>query len=482
MSGSTSLPIFKSKQDSGASKYRFSKLSLLSLGAVANILIWFLAVLYIKITPKTYTSEWGLNVLEASSGVDVSLPEGWRTSESRESFRGVPSKDPRAEYVFLVQNTGLLEAAATSMELSLVDFGAPEVTTEPSSSIIRFVMEGETPEQAQKKALALNLTLEERIEELRQREVSRRKEDTQKEIDEARQQLEDAQGKLLSHKVQSGLSSDAQIQDLAVGIEQLRRQYAQALAQEKGLESRTQQLARDLSETTNGAAAAYKLLNDPVYQNQFSSYGVVAAEHASLASQLGESHPQLVEKQAEMNGLLQVLQERASFLLGRPVDQLLLNELAVIAQDPSVEISRGSLFQETILGRASQIELRSKTQELLLQIEQLEGRLRILTESKVEADRLEQNLQAKEAFFASSITKLTLNEDDIDSIYPPIQLVTQPTLPEANEFISPNSRMAIVGALAGSFLIVVGIILVWPREIEYDASDNNALADLPFSP
>lgn len=489
MSRLFSLPIFKDDQkvDSAygfqhAFGFQLSKFSLIGLGASAIILMWALAIFYIKTTPKTYASEWGINVLGSSPGVDVALPEGWRASTNPGEFKSLTTEDPRADYVYLMQSSELLETAAASMELSSADFGGAAITTDQESSIIGMVMEGETPEQAQQKSLALYETLENRIEELRQQEVARRKEDTQKEIDAARQQLEDAQVKLLSHQSASGLSSDAQLEDLAVGIEQLRRQYAQALAQEKGFDSRAQKLELDIQEASRGSNDAYKLLSDPVYQNQFAAYGVAAAEYASLTSQLGSAHPQLVEKQAEMEGLANVLETRASFLLGKPTDQLTLNQLAAIAQDPSVEVARGNLFQAAILDRANQIELRAQSQELSNQIIELESRLRKLTESQVQAEIFESDLQAAEAFLASSITKLTLNEDGIDSIYPPIQLAAEPTLPDEDAYLSPNPKIAIVGALAGSFLVVVGLILFWPRENDQRILENDALADFPFNP
>ena len=482
MSGFSVLPTVKPNFEGKASGSQFSKFSLLSLGALANIVIWGLAILYLKVTPKTYTSEWGVNVLGSARGVDVSLPEGWRATASPDGFKQLTSEDPRADYVYLVQSPDLLKAAADRLDLSVEDFGEAEVTTDAESSIIGFVIEGETPELAQKKALALYETLEERVEALRQKEISRRKEETLRAIDEARDQLKDSQVLLLAHKAQSGLSSEAQIQDLAVGIEQLRRQYAQSLAEERGVNSRAQQLERNIQEISGGASDAYRLLGDPVYQNQFNAYGIAAAEYASLAAQLGEFHPRLVEKRAEVNGLTRELEDRASFLLGRPVDQHILTELSVIAQDPSVAISRGSLFQETVVERANQIELQAQTQELLKQIDTLEGRLRNLSDSQVKADGLERDLQAAEAFFAASVTKLTLNEDDIYSFYPPIQLAAQPTLPEEDEYISPNPQLTMIGALAGSFLVVVGLILFWPKQYKGKMIETDALADLPFTP
>ncbi|MEL6775659.1 MAG: hypothetical protein AAFO06_00260, partial [Cyanobacteria bacterium J06597_16] len=276
----------------------------------------------------------------------------------------------------------------------------------------------------------------------------------------------------------SGLSSESQIEDLAVGIEQLRREYAQSVAREKGLRSRVAQLSEDINESSAGAADAYRLQGDPVYQSQFQEYGTVAAAYADISAQLGDRHPQVVAKRAELEGLEAAVESRGSFLLGRPVDQSVLTQLAPVGLDPRVEASRGELFQSAVANRADQVGLQSQTEELANQMAGLENRLSRLSQEKVKIDRLRRDLQTAEALFASSVTKLNLNENDIYSIYPPIQLATEPTLPEDDKYISPSPTMAIVGALAGSFLVTTGLLLLWVNTRAPE--DEFETADFPF--
>jgi uncharacterized protein involved in exopolysaccharide biosynthesis len=145
-----------------------------------------------------------------------------------------------------------------------------------------------------------------------------------------------------------------------------------------------------------------------------------------------------------------------------------------------VEASRGDLFQEAVNSRASQSGLRSQTQELANQIGGLEGRLRQLSQEQFTVDRLERNLQVAEAIFASAVAKLNLSEGDIYSVYPPVQLAAEPTLPDEDKYVSPSPIVAIGGALAGSFLATTGLLLLWANRRNSTAEEQFVAADFPF--
>jgi uncharacterized protein involved in exopolysaccharide biosynthesis len=455
-----------------------SKLGYLGLGLLVNTLIWGLALAYLKMSPTTYKSEWGLSVLDTAADADVTLPEGGRAALAPAAYNASP-KDSRTDYVYLATSPDIIKAAAAQVGLSAQKFGKPEITTDEDSSIIAFVTEGETPEMAQKKATALRVVLDRRIDQLRKAELIRRERATKIDLENARQQVETAQKALASYQASSGLSSEAQIEDLAVGVEQLRREFALAIAEEKGLGSQVQQLAQDINESSAGAADSYRLQSDPVYQNQFQEYGVVAAAYADISAQLGPQHPQVVAKRAEVEGLASALQGRGSSLLGRTVDESELTQLAPIAIDPRVEAARGDLFQEAVNSRASQSGLQSQTLELSKQITELEDRLRQLSQEKFTVDRLERNLQVSEAIFASAVAKLNLSDSDIYSVYPPIQVAAEPTLPDEDKYVSPSPPIAIGGALAGSFLATTGLLLLWANR-RNSATEEQFAADFPF--
>ena len=451
---------------------RFSKLGYLGIGLLANTAIWGLAVAYLNLAPRGYKSEWAVKVLDTAPRVDLSLPGAAAPTNSGK--RGI-AEDPRSDYVYLIQSPDLVKDAAYQVGIPAEEFGEVDITTASLSSLIEFVIEGETPELAQKKARALHVVLDQRVDGLRKQELLRREQEARTSLESARERVEVAQEQLANFQLASGLNTDSQIDDLAGGLEQMRRDYSMILAQEQGLGSRVQQLATDINESSVGAADAYRLQSDPVFQSQFEEYGNIAAAYADISSQLGPQHPQVVAKRAELEGLGSAVENRGSFLLGRPVNQATLAQLAPISNDPRVAVARGDLFREAVTSRADQSGLQSQTQTLFNQISGLENRLQQMAQAKFTADRLRRDLQAAEALFASAVTKLTLNENDIYAIYPPLQLATEPTLAEEDQYISPSPTMTIVGALAASFLVITGLLLHWAntqgREEAFETAD-----------
>ena len=456
---------------------RVSSLGYLGLGLLANTIIWCLAAAYLNLAPKDYRSEWGVKILTSNAGVDVTLPEGWRASTGSNNSKPLVSEDPRSDYVYLIQSPGIKKAAASAVGIPVDDFGDLEITTDSQSTIIGLAISGETPKQAQNKANALYQALDHRVSQLRQAEVLRRRKETEASLKSARQKVDYAQGELADYQKSSGLNADSQIQDLASGIEQMRQQYAQTVAQEKGAGSQVQQLTADINASSAGAADSYQLQSDPVYQNQFKEYGVAAAAYADLSAQLGDQHPQVVAKRAEVQGLAAALESRGAFLLGRPVDQATLSQLAPLSLDPRVAASRGALFQEAVSGRANQSGLQSQSQELAKQMASLEDRLAKLSQDQFKVNALKRNLQSAETLYASALTTLNLSGEDIYSIYPPVQLATEPTLPAKDKYISPSPTLAIGGALACSFLVTTGLLLLWTNGREPKEDYEN---DLPF--
>lgn len=470
-----SFPQFPPQERTDKIHSQRSKWNYLGLGLLANTLIWGAALAYITLSPKEYKSEFGVKVLTTASDVDVTLPGGLRTSPS--SNNSGSAADSRSDYVYLLNSKALKKEAAAQVGMTVKDYGDLEVTTNPDSSIIELVVEGESPELAQEKARAMYAALDKTIEDLRKSEVARRESGTREDVDSARQQVTEAQKKLSGYQALSGLNSDSQIDNLASGIEQLRQQYAQALAQERGLDGRVSQLATDINDSSAGAGDAYSLQGDPVYQSQFVEYGSAAAEYADISSQLGDQHPQVVAKRAEVDGLLAAVETRGSFLLGRQVDQKTLTQLAPLSIDPRVAASRGTLFESAVADRASQKGLQSQTTELANQINVLETRLGTLTQNKFEADRLRQDLNTAETRFASSVATLGLSKADIYAIYPPIQLAAEPTLPDEDKYVSPSPTIAVVGALAGSFLATTGLLLLWTNRKDEEMPES---VDFPF--
>ncbi|MGD1864288.1 MAG: GumC family protein [Phormidesmis sp.] len=433
----------------------------LFLGVILNAIVWGGTLLYLRKAAPTYASTWGVIVLGEDANVDVSLPDSGRASTTGGGSRAQAFEDPRSDYLYIATSASVLEEAANQVGSESDEFGDPDITTDEDSAIMSFVIEGDTPDLAQRKSRALYVVLNQHIEQLRQNELARREQENQVTLEEARLRVETAQDELAQYQATSAFGSDQQLQGLATGIEELRRLRSEYSAQAEGLGGRIAQLNSDVDFESQDVSDAYSLQSDPVYQQQFTEYGRLSAEFSDVSSQLGAQHPQVVAKRAELQGAQAAVQQRGSFLLGRPVNQETLTRIAPLGLDPQVGVVRGELFRESVVNQADREGLISQNQTLASEINQMESRFNELSQEKFTIDRLRRNLQVAETIFASTLAKLDLNKNDIYSIYPPIQLVTEPTLPDENDPVSPNKKMIFLAGLAGSFVVTFGLLLLW---------------------
>ncbi|MEA5510557.1 hypothetical protein VB715_12355 [Crocosphaera sp. UHCC 0190] len=434
------------------------------LGAwvLSNAVVWGLVWAYLKLLPPTYTTQWGLMILGPDPGVDLNLQEvGQASSDSKNLNRQPPYQDVRSDYVYIANSPGILGKAAKLVNLSVDDFGEPDITTDDNSSIISFEMTGDTPEQAKQKSEVLYKLLIQEINRLRETEQQRRIQETQKILESARQQLNVSKSKLANYRAKASLSSDEQTKALATNVEALRQQKAQLLAQEQALNAHLQQLSKDVDFSDLEVSEAYMLQADKVYQQQVETYGQLNTDLANLLSELGSEHPQVLEKKNQLDSALIELQTRASLLLGKQISQTELVKLAALTLDPKLTTVRQELFQDFVTTRSELQATVAQFRELDTQLDQLEKKLKVLTQEQSTIDSLKIDLNIAEAIFSTTVTKLDLTKGNIDIIYPPVQLVGGPNLPDKDKPTSPDLKIGLVGGVAGSFLITVGFILYW---------------------
>lgn len=431
----------------------------LSLGILLNFVVWLIVAVYWKIAPPKYTSEWGIKILQTGAGVELNLPNIGQASSDFGSAKS--PQDTRTDYIYIASDHTLLEQAAEKIGMSAGDFGEPEMVTEEDGSIISWAVEGDTPLEAQQKAYIFHEVLTQKIENLRQAEIKRQEQHAQLILESARQKLDSAQDKLSTYQVSSSLSSEEQIKQLASNLEDLYRQQAELSAQEQGLNNLSQQLGQELELSSAEATAAYQLLEDDVYQQQQAQYAQARAELANLLSRFTAENPSVVNKQAELEEATLALQQRATFLLNRALSRQELERITYLILDPKVKTVREEVFKDLISNDAEVQKLAAQIQELEKQMAKLESRQRNIAQEKLTKDSFQRNLQVAEAIFTTTLAELDLGKENVYSLYPPTQLVKEPSLPQENQPTSPNLRMLFLAGIAGSFLVTTGLMLRW---------------------
>lgn len=425
-----------------------------------NSVVWILALTYLKFTPPTYTSQWGVKILETDSGVEVVLPDGGRATSAAGGWTPPTDQDPRNDYVYVATSPDLLAEAAAAADMTVEEYQEPSIKVDEANGIIAFQIEGSSAEEAQAKAIAFHQTMTQQIESLRTSELARQETETQATLAQAKEKLVAAQNKLSQYRAKSGISTDEQIKNLTDNIESLRRQKAEFAAQQEGLANRYVQLNQDINSlAAPNTGDAYKLVGDSVYQEYKTRYAQAQSAFTNLSDRFTPSHPIVQNKKVELNSIGEALKQRASQVLGRSMSLASLTRIDSLTLDPQNVLARESLQQDLISNRAEWQRSKGQNQELSVQIDSLEARLRNMSQEQFQVDSLNRDLQVAETVFAATLAKLDLGQENIYSIYPPLQLVTQPNVPEKQS--NPNPTSVFMGGLAGSFLVTTGLALLW---------------------
>jgi DNA-binding NarL/FixJ family response regulator/uncharacterized protein involved in exopolysaccharide biosynthesis len=438
----------------------------LKIWLLCNLIIWGSSIAYLQFKKPTYTSKWAIALPSSNLSTNIDLPEvGQASSESGSPFNS-DFADPRENYKYLVETDEVLKTSASKIKMSGKKFGNPKVKIIENTTLIQLQIQGDTPRLAQAKALALQSALEENLDRLREEESGSQSQNLEKTLAQTKQKLEAARQKLADFQTRTRLSSEEQPSILINNIEQLRRQSSEVIAEKQKITARSNQLLNNLGLSTSEATDALLLNSDPEFQEYLNNYSQTSTKLIKLKAQYLDNHPSVIAQQAEKDDIEKELYRRGESLLDRPVTQVALKMLNVNSSDSSGS-QRASLFQELISARAEQKGLENQAMELNKQITSLETKLATLTRFGSELEKLRRDVQLSEAVFSSSATRADLNKSQTSAAYPPMSLISRPSL--AKESTSPNKKYIFLGSFFSSLLLTTGIWSLWWRDRNFYA-------------
>ena len=443
----------------------------LLLGLATNIAFWTATFLYLKLTPPTYTSSSAINLPGAWSNANINLPDiGYANYENVSPYAALSSQDPREIYKFIAESDPILKAAADQLNMSLEEFGKPRLKLIINTSMMSVDFEGASPDEARNKSLAFYKALQARLNMLRNQEAVQRDIGYQTSLISSQKKLADAHKRLSDYKARSGLNSEDQIKDLTTNIEQLRRQRAEIIGQQQQATTRLAELSNNLKLSAGQATDAFTLQTDQIFQQNLKNYSDASASVTVLESKFLPNHPTLIAEQAKRDAAQQALIVRGQSLLGRKFTLAVLKQLSLSSNNSGNNAPRDALSQELVIVQADQKGFTAQAQAIEQQLNQLESRLKNLTQLESTLDSLKRNTQIAGAVFSSNLTRLDIGKSNTFGSYPLIQLVIQPTLPEKPT--SPKDKLVLLGSALGSVFVSLGLVLLWWRERKNLISDK----------
>ncbi|NET47582.1 MAG: hypothetical protein F6K09_02415 [Merismopedia sp. SIO2A8] len=432
----------------------------LMVGVVVNVMIWAIALGYLKLAKPTYTSGWAIALPGGGLTSNVDLPQiGSADTRVSSPFSNV-NRDPRENYKFLATSRPVLKAAADALEMAMDDFGKPRVEIVDNTTLMELSMQGGDPDDAQQRAYALHDALIARVTHLREEEAAQQDAGSRAILEESREKLELAQQRLSEFKARTGLISNEQIIQLSNSIERLRERAIAVTSEQSNAQSRLQELSGTLQISADEAAQAFNLRADQLFQRSVQEYSIVSTSLESLNAQFGPNHPSVVRARGEQEAAYEAMIERGAAVLGQPIDPSTLSRLNVgSTQEKS---SRELLFAETVTVHIQNQGLTAQSQALDQQTATLEEKLRTLAQYSLTLESLQRDVTIAEAVFSSTIARLDLGRSDVFGSYPHIQLLTDPSLPR--ETANPSVLFVCTGAMFASIFITAGIIVVWRQK------------------
>ena len=434
-----------------------SKKFYLTILLLGNLVIWGGSLAYLQFKKPSYESKWAIALPASNSSTSIEIPGVGQASSQSESPYNSDFSDPRENYKFLASTEEVIENAAQKLGMPIEEFGKPKINTPANTTLIEFKIEGEKPKLAQAKAIALQESLMLSLKSLRADESKNRGQDLENTIKVAAKKLQTARQKLSQFQLDSGLSSTDQTSNLTYNIEQLRKQQTETVAQEQKIKSRSNELQKSLSISTQEAAEALALQSDQQFKEYLNSYSQIGRDLVNLKAKFSANHPSVISKQAEQDKTQAELYRRGEFLLNKPITQA---DLKNINADSNSSISqRANLFEELVSLEAEQTGLADQARSLNQQILALEAKLTNMSQNASKLQELEKDMQLAQAVFSSTATKLDLSKSQDSASYPPISVVSRPSL--SKNATAPKKELVILGSMISSLLLATGLYSLW---------------------
>jgi len=416
--------------------------------------IWAPITGYLQTAPLRFTSEMSLILPGSGASASVNLTEIGQASSFASSPYASSAVSPTVTYKRLIGADRILDAAADRVDLPRHAFWSPRVELIDQTGLIRIQITGTSPEDAQARGDALLEAFFAEIDALRNDELQVREDSGVGAIEDYRASVAATRDEIERLQRETGLISAAQYDTLVSETSALDRQLA---AQRTALQEQTaavRALETSLAITPELAAATLRLHTDPEFSALVEEMSAQAATLAEAASRYGPNHPVVIDARASHAQVRDSARARAVVVTGLDREQVLPMDLSPIG-------GRAALL-------ADLVEMETQRQALSAEVAAMEARLGVdqarvqsLLSPAARLEDLQRDFQVAEAVFASAMARAQTNKSDLYASYPLVQVLENPSLPDAPS--SPREKLAIAAGLAATIMLLMGLALGWLR-------------------
>ena len=417
--------------------------------------VWGLAYAYMTYAPKRYATEIFMILPGEGSRASVSLDQIGQASSQSSSPWSSNRLSPVESYRKLMMTETVHRRAATSRKMEPDSFPRPKIKLIDQTNFITIKMKGKTPEDAQANAQALLDAFYHELDSLRKNFTEGREAPNRAAISAYQKTVTEARRAILAFKARTGLASQDQFDEAIASVERTERRVLDIQSELQRRSGEVAALERTLGTGPSEAAMALKLRADPIFQALLEDTTANKVAFERVRTEFGERHPKYLEARRNYVAVSQAMIERGMVLTGR--DEAGFRSIADIATLGTREVMMSTLVENA----AARDGLYSQLATLQNQLLDARGEIQRLSGPAAELDQLEREHQVAQAVFASALARADTTKADQFGAYPLAQIVE---VPVANaDPVSPSKKVAILGAVGATVLILFGLMLVWLR-------------------
>ena len=323
----------------------------------------------------------------------------------------------------------------------------------PQSTVISLEAQGASSELALTRANNLAKAYQQRLNELRSSDADFRQDFAQEELEQAKDNLIEAQQELAEFRLSRGIVDiEGQTQQLVSSINELRTQLTLLQSEAEASQTRAEIAASYFKTTPERAIESLNLAENQEYQEVRQKLVQTEIELSEARSQYTDSSPQVQNLLFKRGQLTQELTQRLSTAIPNISHQEI--DLTLGSNGSS---RRLDMISELIASQTTGQGLRQQTIQIQNQIAKLTNELDAISSNKAKFVELERKHSIAEGVYKGIIAQINRAIIDNFNSYPNVQLIDGPVLDPTPD--TPSKKMIILGGVLGSIFDSVSLLL-----------------------
>ncbi len=299
------------------------------------------------------------------------------------------------------------------------------VKPQEGSTIMNVTVTGRQSDVAQKRADALFSVFQQRLNQLRQQDASQRSGFMQKELEESRKNLRDAQLALSNYKQSTGLiNTEEQTKQIVIAVNNLSNARSEALGRASAQASQLNALTDRLQISPAQAMRSLQLNESQDYQLAKKQLTETELNLAKANAQYKPDAPEVQLLQSERDRLQQQVNQYISDanVSGLNTTDSTQNP----SSNPSTGANLGDLMKQIVLTEGNAQSSQTQANQLTEQINQLNQQIKQFPIAQAKLQELQRQYEITEGVHNGLIAKVQETKVNSFSNYPSVQVLDHP--------------------------------------------------------